>query len=60
MAIAFVNGWLHVDYTVPKEQSLNISGVVSEVSVGKDGKMKLFDSASEYYFAQFFLIEPIY
>lgn len=49
LVLAFTENWVHVDYTVPHE-GLSVSKNVldSEVVVGKDGKLKLFDKESEY------------
>jgi len=53
LAIAAVNGWIHVQYTMPQEENAAGSSASSEVSIGKDGKMKLFDSANRYVLEDF-------
>jgi hypothetical protein len=51
LAIAFSQGLVHVTYTVPggefKSSNLDLSQLAG-TPVGADGKLKLFDSASEF------------
>ena len=47
LLIASVQGWIHVDYTAPQDSSIVQNTIDKDLSVNKDGQLKLFDSASE-------------
>ena len=48
LIIGISRDWIHVEYTVPQEAQ-TAPASVTDVEVGKDGKLKLFDSSSKYF-----------
>lgn len=49
LVIGISRDWIHVEYTVPQEIQTASAAAGTDVEVGKDGKLKLFDSASKLF-----------
>ncbi len=47
LVTAFSMDWIHVDYTLPQDFQASKSTAATDVEMTKDGKLKLFDSASK-------------